>query len=228
MRTLAWFVVLVAFAIAMPAAAQTTNCLDPGDEAHHSEIFRNGSVRILEFQLPRLTSSATHCHPYSFLTFPLTESRTTDGVMSHDWKPGEARFTYAPLTHAERNDQMALHREIEVETRGTMPNTRFGINANRDLFAGNPGDLKPTWSVSATVPGVTATRTQLAAGDAWEVNEPDHLLIALSDLELQKEGPSGTAKLSLSAGDTLILTGGSVHKLTNTSGERASFITVEF
>ena len=227
-KTFAWLVMVVAFAIAMPVSAQTTNCLDPGDEAHHREIFRNGSVRIFEFQLSGLTSSAAHCHTYSFLTFPVTESRTTDGLMSHDWKPGEARFTYAPVTHTERNEQMALHREIEVELRGTMPNTRYGISANRDLFSGNPGDLKPTWSVSATVPGVTATRTQLAAGDGWDVNEPDHLLIALSDLELQKDGPRGTGRLSLSAGDTLMLSSGSVYKLTNTSGKRASFITVEF
>lgn len=228
MKTLALFVFCAAVGMATLADAQTGNCLDPGDEPHHNVIFKNSSVRILELQLPRLSSSATHCHAHHFLTFPLTESRTTDGVITHDWKPGEGLFTYAPVTHSERNEQMALHREIEVETLATMPNTRFGIRANRDLFSGNPGDLKPTWSVSATVPGVTATRTQLAPGDGWEVSEPDHLLIALSDLDLEKEGALGTRKLSLAAGDTLILTGGTVSKLTNVGRERARFITVEF
>ncbi len=206
-----------------------SSCLDAADEPHHSVIFKNNAVRILELQLGRLKSTEVHCHSNSYLVVITTESRTTDGVSSHDWTRGEARFIYGPVTQTIRNEEMALHRQIEVETLRTVPAVPYTPFYSIDAFGPDLGDLKPTWSMSFTRGGLTATKTQLATGDSWDVNPPDHILIAVTDLELQKRGSGDeVGKISLDAGDTLILPGGSVSRLTNTNRDKARFVTVEF
>lgn len=229
MKPLALFVaVVIAASLAMTAPLPgPSDCLEAAAETHHTEVFRNNSVRVLAFELSRLQNTDAHCHPFPFLTVVTTESRTTDGLVSHDWKPGDARFTYGPVTHRERNEQMAIHREIQVETMRTIPPTRFTREYDADPFGPDPGDLQPTWSVSFARGGLTAVRTQLAAGDSWDVSQPDHLLIAITDVELQKDKPDGE-QISVAQGDTLLLPGGSVRRLTNVSNKRARFVTVEF
>lgn len=220
---------LAPLTVLAPYARGQASCLDAGDEPHHSLIYRNNRVRIQELVLPRLKSTDVHCHQYTYLSVVTTESRTTDGPWGNDWTPGEARLIYAPATHNIRNDESITHRAIEVEVLGTLPAYRFQPNPNRDPLGSDLGTLKPTWTTTFTWGPLTATRTQLAGGDSWDVNQPDHLLIAITSLELEKQGPGGTSeKISLERGETLILPGGSVSKLTNKGGDGAKFVVVEF
>jgi hypothetical protein len=219
-------VTAIALFLSATAGSQAT-CIDLAEESYHSLIFRNSSVRIFELQLPRLKSTAEHCHKNAVLTVVTTESRTTDGMVSDDWTPGAARFVFGPFSHTTRNEDMMLHREIVVETLRTVPQTRFPQQIYGDPFGLDQGDVKPTWNFSFTRAGLTGTRIQLAPGDSFDVSEPDHLLIATSDVELRKEGPNPET-LSLSRGDTRILEGGSARKLTNAASEKAKFVLVEF
>ena len=210
-------------------AKAQASCTDAGDEPNHTVIYRNSRVRILELQLSRLKSTEVHCHQYSYLSVVTTESRTTDGPYGNDWAPGESRFIYGPVTQTIRNDESVTHRAIEVEVLGTLPAYRLQPNPNRDPLGSDLGTLKPTWTTTFTWGPLTATRTQLAGGDSWDVNRPDHLLIAITSLELEKQVPGGTSeKISLERGETLILPGGSVSKLTNKGGDGAKFVAVEF
>lgn len=212
-----------------PYALGQAACTDAGDEPNHSLIYANNRVRILELVLPRLKSTGTHCHQYTYLSVVTTESRTTDGPWGNDWTPGEARLVYAPVTHNIRNDQLMTHRAIEVEVLGTLPAYRVQPSPNRDPLGTDLGALKPTWTTTFTWGPLTATRTQLAGGDSWDVNQPDHLLIAITSLELEKRAPGGTSeKISLGPGETLMMPGGSVSRLTNTGGDGAKFVVVEF
>ncbi len=221
--------VLAPLAVLVPAARAQAACTDAGNEPNHAVIYQNSRVRVLELVLPRLKSSDVHCHQYSYLSVVTTPSRTTDGPWGNDWTPGEARFIYGPVTHTIRNDESITHRAIEVEVLGTLPAYRVQPNPNRDPLGSDLGTLKPTWSTTFTWGPLTATRTQLAGGDSWDVSRPDHLLIAITSLELEKQVPGGQPeKLSLGPGETLILAGGSVSKLTNKGGDGAKFVVVEF
>ena len=215
------------------ASAQTVSpdpcpSLDAADESHHTVIFRNNAVRILELQLPRISSTEPHCHQYSYLLVATTESHTTDGPVGTDWYPGDARFIYGPANSLVRNDQSTTYRAIEVETLRTQTYSWSRRNQYSDPFGADLGTVKPTWSVSFSRGGLAGTRAQLASGDSLDVSQPDHILIAITALELEKTGPDGSQKVSLERGDTLMLPGGSASKLTNRGSDLAKFVIVEF
>lgn len=224
-------ILLMALLLVLLCATAVTQeacpALDAADEAHHSLIFRNSAVRVLEVQLGRLDSTDTHCHQYTYLTVATSESHTVDGPISTDWMPGDARLIYGPVKSILRNDQSMTYRAVEVETLRTVPTSWVAQRANSDPFGADLGTVKPTWSVSFTKAGLTGTRAQLASGDSLDVSPPDHLLIAITSLELEKAG-SDAGRISLQPGETLMLPGGSATKLTNADRYGAKFVLVEF
>jgi hypothetical protein len=143
------------------------------------------------------------------------------GNMSHDWYGGEARFVYEPKQHVVRNETGTQHRELIVETLHPTTYDPMGGNLDIDLFPGGLGSVKPSWTVSFTRGALTASKTQLAPGDAIPVSSPYHVILALSDLELAKQvsGKHDEA-LDISAEEARILAGGSEFKLVNTASVR--------
>lgn len=222
------FTLLLVLLSATAVSQDACPALDAADESHHSVVFRNSAVRVLEVHLGRLDSTDSHCHSYTYLTVATSESHTVDGPISTDWAPGDARLIYGPIKSTLRNDQSMTYRAIEVETLRTVPTPWVAQRSTAsDPFGMDQGTVKPTWSVSFTRAGLTGTRAQLAPGDSLDVNAPDHLLIAITGLELEKQG-GDPGKVSLQPGDTLLLPGGSVTKLTNTDRYGVKFVLVEF
>ncbi len=219
---------LISLAPAQTVSPEPCPSLDAADESHHSVIFRNSAVRIMEFDLGRISSTPPHCHQYSYLVVVTSESHTTDGAMGTDWYPGDARWIYGPASSTVRNDQSTTYRAIEVETLRTQTYSWSRRNQYTDPFGADQGTVKPTWSVSFSRGGLAGTKAQLASGDSFDVSQPDHILIAITDLELEAAKPEGAEKLSLSRGDTRMFPGGSVSKLTNRGSDPAKFVIVEF
>ncbi len=231
MKACLWLLPL--FLLIPLAAAQTVSpeacpSLDAADEPHHSLIFRNSSVRIFELQLGRIQSTQPHCHQHTFVTVVTSESRTTDGAISNDWQPGDTRLIYGPYSSNIRNEQSMTHHAIEVETLHTVTYSWSLRNQYSDPFGADMGTVKPTWSQTFSRAGLAGTRAQLASGDSLDINPPDHLLIATTDLELEVVKPGGTERLTLSRGDTRMFPGGSVSKLTNRGSDLAKFVIMEF
>ncbi len=220
---------LTALAPAQTVGPEPCPALDAADESHHRVIFRNNAVRILELELGRISSTQPHCHQYSYLMVVTSESHTTDGAMGTDWYPGDARFIYGPSSSTARNDGSMTYHAIEVETLRTQTYSWSRRNQYTDPFGADQGTVKPTWSVAFSRGGLAAIKAQLASGDSLEVSQPDHILIAVTDLELEALKPGGSGeKVSLSRGDTLMFPGGSVSKLTNRASDLAKFVIVEF
>jgi hypothetical protein len=220
---------LVSLAPAQTVSPEPCPSLDAADEPHHSVIFRNSAVRLLELQLTRISSTTPHCHQYSCLMVATTESHTTDGAMGTDWYPGDARWIYGPSSSQVRNDGSMTYRAIEVETLRTQTYSWTRRNQYADPFGADQGTVRPTWSQTFSRGGLAATRAQLASGDSLDVSAPDHILIAITDLEVETLKPGGSAeKVSLSRGDTLMFSAGSVTKLTNRASDLAKFVIVEF
>src|SRR5258708_7910677 len=224
----------VVSAYLMPAQAQTATCLDLADEPHHQLLFQNQDARVFLLELPRLASALSHCnsHPYLYIvTAQGRSSNTIEGqaTISRGWNGPEARFIYSPKTHVVRNESINPFRELIVETMHGVQYNSFDGQYDGDLFPGDLGDVKPTWTVSFSRGALTASKTQLAPGAELSISSPNHVLVALTDLEFRKQGTDGSDQaLQLSAQEVKILPGASDFKLTNTGHQPAKFILVEF
>ncbi|HWR35525.1 MAG TPA: hypothetical protein VN622_06610 [Clostridia bacterium] len=219
-------------ALAVPDALQAqSKCRDASEDSHYSVIVENNRVRVLALELGRLESTKPHCNKAPYLSIVTTASRTTtlfegQGDLSHDWTSGEARFHYRRVQqHAIRNDTSIAHREVMVETLLPVPfNSQYG-SYDTDEFGSDLTSVKPTWSTSLTRGALSATRTQLASGDSFELIGADHVLIALSDLKLETETGS---TISLNKDELAILKAGAASKLTNGDKGAAKFVIVNF
>ena len=133
------------------------------------------------------------------------------------------------MTHVVRNESINPYRELIVETMHGLQYNSLDGNYDGDLFPGDLGDAKPTWTVSFSRGVLTASKTQMAPGAELSVSSPNHILLALTDLELRKQDADRSDHtVQLSAQEVKILPGGSEFKLTNSSQHPAKFILVEF
>jgi hypothetical protein len=133
------------------------------------------------------------------------------------------------MQHVIRNESGSPHRELIVETlRGASYDPDAG-NLDMDLFPAGLGSTKPTWTVSLTRGGVTASKTQLASGAEITVSGGEHVLLALSNLEFDRQvSGKSVGTLDMAAQDVQPLPSGSDFKLVNTGRQSAKFILIEF
>ena len=221
------FFLLFAVASAQTVSPDSCPTLDAADEPNHSLLYRNNAVRIFEVQLPRIKASQPHCHQNTYVLVVTSESRTTDGGISTDWTPGDTRLVYGPSTSNIRNEQSAPYRAIEIETLRTVTYSWSLRNQYADPFGADMGTVKPSWTQTFARGGLAGTRAQLASGDSFDVNSPDHILIAITALDLEVQGET-SKRASLDRGDTLMLPGGSASKLVNQGPGGAKFVIMEF
>jgi hypothetical protein len=127
-----------------------------------------------------------------------------------------------------RNESINPYRELIVETLHDVQYNPLDGNYDGDLFPSDLGDAKPTWTVSFSRGALTASKTQLAPGAELSIPGTNHVLLALTELELKQAGNESAEILQLSAQEVRILPGGSAFKLTNATQRPAKFILVEF
>jgi hypothetical protein len=218
----------------VPIRAHAAECLDASDESHHQVLYENSDARVLVLELPRIASTQPHCHAHPYLYVVTGESKsstTPDGkaTFSHDWSAGEARFIYSPAKQVIRNESMIPFREVIVETLHSVQYNPLDPSDDRDLFPGDLGSAKPTWTVSFTRGDLTAYKTQLAPGDDASFGSSNYVLIAITDVKLQRSKEKADPdEITLDAQETRILPGGSPLKLTNSGSHPATFIVIEF
>jgi hypothetical protein len=223
--------VFALFAFAGVAYAADT-CVDAASEPHHRVIYSSNTVRVLELQLSRLESTKPFCYARPFLRIAMSDTRASSGITgqgmtSRDWKMGEARFVYVASERTIRNDTNMVHREIIVETYRTTDYAAHLGGYDSDEFPSDPGSPQTTWSVSLTRGSLSAQKTQLAAKGALNVPSPDHLLIALDDLQLSMAAGGKSKEIRLKQGDSMALVGGGEFTLSNSANTSSKFILVE-
>jgi hypothetical protein len=233
-RSITLFWLLAIGPCILSPGAHAADCLDAADESHHQVLYQNEDARILLLELPRIASTQAHCHTHPYLYVVTGESRsstTPEGkaTFSHDWNAGEARFIYSPVRQVVRNELMIPFREVIVETLHSVQYDPLDPSDDRNLFPGDLGSAKPTWTVSFTRGDLTASKTQLAPGDDATFASTNHVLIALTDVKLQRTmEKAGPDELDLNAQEVRILPGGPELKLTNSGPHSATFILIEF
>jgi len=224
---------VLVFAALTPSAYAQIACMDLADEPHHQLLYSNADVRVFLLELPRLASTEPHCHSHAFFYVVPGEGRssmTPDGqaTFSHDWHGGETRFMYAPVQHVVRNEGINPYREVVIEILHRVDYKPLDGAYDADELTGEPGSLKPTWSISTTRGPLAAARTQLAPGADYTPQGAGQVLIAITDLDLKRDREGLPAqKIDLQAQEVLVLTGGTL-RLSNTGAHPARFITVEF
>jgi hypothetical protein len=223
----------VALLSALTVSAQTPSCLDVADEPHHQLLYSNADVRVFLLELPRLAATDPHCHSHSYFYVVTADSETSTtpeghATFSHYWRAGETRFIYNPTKHVERNENANTFHEVIVETLKRVPYDPLDANYDSDEIVGDLGNVKPTWTASATRGALTVARVQLAPDAIYRPNGAGQVVIALTDLELKRDHDGlPRQKIELNAQDVQVLTGETA-KLTNTGTNSAKFIIVEF
>lgn len=218
----------------LPLRAHAGECLDAVDEPHHQVLYENTDARVLLLELPRIASTQPHCHehPYLYVVTGASRSSTTPegrATFSHDWKAGEARFIYSPAKQVIRNESMISFREVIVETLHSVQCNPLDPSDDRDLFPGDLGSAKPTWTVSFTRGDLSAFKTQLAPGDDATFGSSNHVLIAITDVKLlRSKEKADPEEIELDAQEARVLPGDSALKLTNAGSHSATFILIEF
>lgn len=208
--------------------------MDAADESHHQVLYQNADARVLLLELPRIASTQPHCHAHPYLYVVTGESRsstTPEGkaTFSHDWNAGEARFIYSPAKQVIRNESMIPFREVIVETLHSVQYNPLDPSDDRDLFPGDLGSAKPSWTVSFTRGDLTTYKAQLAPGHEATFGSSNHVLIAITDVKLQRgQEKADPDDIELDAQEARILPGGSSLKLTNAGSHSATFIVIEF
>ncbi|MGH9517469.1 MAG: hypothetical protein ACRD3P_17515 [Terriglobales bacterium] len=218
----------------VPTGAFAAECLDAADESHHQLLYENAAARVLLLELPRIASTQPHCHanPYLYIVTGESRSSTTPegrATFSHDWHAGEARFIYSPAKQVVRNELMVPFREVILETLHRVEYNPLDPSGDRDLFPGDLGSARPTWTVSFTRGDLTAYKTQLAPGDDATFGSSNHLLIAITEVKLERSKEKAAPdEIELDAQESRMLPSGSPLKLSNAGGHSATFIVIEF
>jgi hypothetical protein len=227
------FLICLALFVLTSTAFGSQKCLDAADEPHHRLIFGNKDVRIFELQLARLESTSVYCYAGPFINIIPRESRTTrtnsgHGGITTDWGAGDSRFVLTPVERTVRNETNVTHREIVIESHRKVEYNLLRNNLDNDEFPAVVDSHQPTWTVYFTRGSLSAQKTQLAAGDHISVATPDHLLIALEDLNLSLEGSKKAKEIRLNKTESAVLEGGTAITFTNQAKAPAKFILVEF
>ena len=228
------FACLAGVLLSVFAQAQSSKCLDAADEPHHQVVYESQAVRVLTLDLPRVASTQPYCYAHSYL-FVITgegrTSRTVEGTAtySHDWHSPEGRFMYTPTKQVIRNESITPFRAVIVETMHEINYDPSWGNYDLDFFPGDMGSMKPSWSVSSTIANLTGLKIQVAPGDSTPVRGFNHVLIAVSDLTLEKRAEGVPPEtVTLAAKEVRFLPGGSPFRFVNTGSQPARFILVEF
>ncbi len=205
--------------------AQAPKCDDAADDSHFSVLYENSRVRVLSLELGRLEATKLFAFKSPRMVVVTTESRTTSapsGVQGPtiSWRPGHIEFNWNTGCRIVRNELSTTHKQIVVET--LLP-VHYDELQDYEVMT-DLSTVEPTSSVSLTRGALTATRHQVASGDTAHLNGGDHVLIALSDLQLSADDDR---EISLSSQEVKILHD-DVGALKNTGKNSARFVVVDF
>ncbi len=215
---------------------KSSPCLDAAEEPHHRVVLETQQMRVLLLELPRIASTRPYCYASPYVYTVLGEGKSSTmaegkGSFSHDWSGSETLLVYNPQKQVVRNESGVTFREVIVELRHGAEYDPIRDSIDSNLFPLSPGTMKPTWTVSFIRGGIQFSSTQLAPGDTLKVSGSGHLLIALSDLNLQPRSRGGAAvgeQTELRAEEVTNLHGGPGSDLINTGHSTAKFILIEY
>lgn len=241
--------------LCVSAAAQTAAApvVEITAEPHHHLVLKNKVVRVFSVEVPPQASTLMHRHKsdYVFVTLGDSEIRNLrQGEKPVDLrlKDGDVRFTKGGFAHIARNLADMPFRNVTIEVlkpaRGIVRMSTCDIDQGIECgFC----DVSPEGKQKCEWPGATETLpdlekkepgygvyqfvTHLQPGSTtgMHTHKVNHLLVAVSDLELKNEVQGKPAEvLKMKSGEVRWVKGGFTHSLTNVGKQPAWLVSFEF
>lgn len=245
-----WSLVLCVSAAAQtaaPAAVEITA------EPFHHLVLKNKQVRVFQVEVPPKASTLMHRHRNDYLFVTLGDSvvrneRQGEKPAELRLNHGDVRFTKGGFAHIARNLGEGPFRNVTIEVlkpaRGIVSLATCDINEGIECGFCNispEGKQKCDWpGAMQALPelekkeqdyGVYQFVVHLQPGSStgMHTHKVDHLVVAVSDLELKNEVQGKPAELiRLQAGEVRWVKGGITHSLTNRGKQPAWFVSFEF
>jgi hypothetical protein len=231
---------VVCLAAAFLAAQSTDAAVEITNEPHHHLTFENQYVRVFNVEIAANTQTLTHWHHHDYIAVTLGDAEVANTLQG---KPtlalklpeGDTRFASGNFAHYVRVVGAQPFRNVTVELlqdeslRNSVAGGKIHWDEDRGLDILDRGTKQIVFVKDA----VRATEFELQPGGVVPVHHHagPHLLIAVSDLDLQEKylnhvHPPDPGHLK--AGDHRWLPGGYSHSITNPGSKPAKFITLEF
>lgn len=249
------FLVLCVCAAAQsaPTTAPTTAPVEITAEPFHHLVLKNKKVRVFSVEVPPKAATLMHRHKSDYVFVTLGESVIRNERQGE--KPGElrladgdVRFSKGGFAHIARNLGEAPFRNVTIEVRkrarGIIRLATCDVNEGIecgfcDISADGkqkcewPGDMNalPELEKKEQDYGVYqfVTHLQPASTTGMHTHKTDHLVVAVSDLELKNEAQGKPAEIvKMKAGEVRWVKGGITHALTNLGQQAAWFVSFEF
>jgi quercetin dioxygenase-like cupin family protein len=225
-----WLCVFTLVALLPPGASVVPVAAEP----HHHLVLQNSHLRAFRVEVLPHEQTLLHHHASDYVSVILAGAEVENDV---EGKPpaiaksaaGDVRLTAAPLTHLVKNVGNTPFRNVTVEILGPpAPSGEPGAPAAQspartaDGVTRTPRGETAAVRVSETIinPGITV---------AEHTHAVPHLLLALSDLELQSKvagRPPETVRLA--PGEVRWFEAGLRHTVTNLSPGPAHYVTLDF
>lgn len=238
------------------AAGQTAPATAPVEitaEPFHHLVLKNRKVRVFSVEVPPKAATLMHRHRSDYVFVTLGESVVRNERQGE--KPGElrladgdVRFSKGGFAHIARNLGEAPFRNVTIEVRkparGIVRLATCDVNEGIecgfcDVSADGkqkcewPGDMNalPELEKKEQAYGVyqSVIHLQPASTTGMHSHKADHLVVAVSDLELKSEAQGKPAEtIRMKTGEVRWVKGGFTHSLTNMGKQPAWFVSFEF
>jgi quercetin dioxygenase-like cupin family protein len=250
---------LVSLVLCVCAAAQTAPAtaapagVEITGEPFHHLVLKNRKVRVFSVEVPPKAATLLHRHKNDYVFVTLGESYVRNerqGEKPADLRlaDGDVRFTKGGFAHIARNLGEAPFRNVTIEVlkpaRGIVRLATCDINEGIECgFC----DINAEGKQKCEWPGTTPTLPELekkeqdygvyqfvvhlepGSSTGMHTHQVDHLVVAVSDLELKNEVQGKPAEsVRLKAGEVRWVKGGFTHSLTNLGKQPAWFVNFEF
>lgn len=224
--------VLAIALVACVGIAGQSKPLELASEPGHHLILKNQYTRVFQVEVPPHATTQLHLHRHSYLFVNLGQAEIENDVQGKapvkmKLADGQTELSPGPFAHIIKNVGDTRFRNVTIEILRPPSPAAQGTPRERGLSVDN-GLMIDTLFDTAQV---TVVEFQLNPGAHVDVHQDKwpHLLVAVSDLKLRDQKPSGRGgDLNQKAGDISWSEGGHPHSFTNLGLKQAHWIDVEF
>jgi hypothetical protein len=206
-------------------------------EPHYSRIFSNEFCKVYVIALDRLGETKAIAHERNWLWMSLAGRVTEASGGTTFQSVGEpvgheegysVHYRFPVLSYALRNDHINPYQGVVVELmKADESRYRMG-DSSLNPMAGflSPGDTEKSYLTRLVKTNVEIDNLQILSGAAQEINANSnaHLLIAMTDVDLQREVKNGKpTEIQLSRGEVKWIADASTATYTNAGKDTARF-----
>ena len=247
-----WSLVLCVSAAAQKTAAPPAVVEITAEPFHHL-VLKNQQVRVFAVEVPPQAATRMHRHRHGYLFVILGDSEVRNERRGE--KPaelrlndGDVRFTQGGFAHIARNLRDVPFRNVTIEVlrpvRGIIRLATCDVDEGIECGFCNispagqqkcewPGDLDALPELEKKEPGYGVyqfvVHLQPGSTTGKHAHTTDHLVVAVSDLELKNEVEGKPPEvLKLKSGEVRWVKGGFTHSLTNLGKQPAWWVSFEF